>query len=329
MPMREGDETTAGDGVGSAAAASDCDAAAALPPAAGNAGGDAGPDPSAGPAAGIDMDAGIDIEALSEAYERGLAREKAGDLAGAVEAFCRALALDPYDRGGVSLRLAALGAAAAPRRAPPAYVTMLFDQHAEQFDRVLVGDLGYDVPAALRAAAEALGILPVGRMLDLGCGTGLAGLAFAGRYGHLTGVDLSPGMLGEADGRGGYDDLYVGEATGFLASWAEDGEPPFELIVATDVVPYLGALGGLFRGAAACLAPEGHFGFSTETLPPEAMAGRNWAVGPGTRFAHAPDYLRARLSAAGLSLCEMTEVTVRMQDGVPVPGHLVVARRDP
>jgi len=34
--------------------------------------------------------------------------------------------------------------------------------------------------------------------LDLGCGTGLAGAAIAGRVTHLTGVDLSPAMLARA-----------------------------------------------------------------------------------------------------------------------------------
>jgi predicted TPR repeat methyltransferase len=40
---------------------------------------------------------------------------------------------------------------------PEAYVTTLFDQHAEVFDKVLVEDLGYHVPLLLRQRLIELG----------------------------------------------------------------------------------------------------------------------------------------------------------------------------
>jgi predicted TPR repeat methyltransferase len=40
--------------------------------------------------------------------------------------------------------------------------------------------------------------LRIGSMLDLGCGTGLAGAAFRPQVDWLVGVDLSPGMIAEA-----------------------------------------------------------------------------------------------------------------------------------
>ena len=36
-------------------------------------------------------------------------------------------------------------------------------------------------------------------MLDLGCGTGLAGAAFRAEVGHLTGIDLSAAMIAQAE----------------------------------------------------------------------------------------------------------------------------------
>jgi predicted TPR repeat methyltransferase len=56
------------------------------------------------------------------------------------------------------------------------------------------------------------------------------------------------------------------------------------------------------------------------------MAGRPYVVGPHQRFAHAEGYIRERLTATGFDPLEITEINVRMQDGEPTPGHLVIAR---
>ena len=102
-----------------------------------------------------------------------------------------ALALDPEDRGGVGIRLAAIGAEAAPQKMPDAYVATLFDQHADVFDDILVDELGYCVPLLVRDLVQKLEIGPFDRLLDLGCGTGLTGMALADCTSHRTGVDLS------------------------------------------------------------------------------------------------------------------------------------------
>ena len=48
-------------------------------------------------------------------------------------------------------------------------------------------------------------------ILDLGCGTGLAGLAFQPLAARLDGVDLSPAMIEKARARGIYDHLDVAD----------------------------------------------------------------------------------------------------------------------
>lgn len=282
-----------------------------------------------------------DLAALAEAYEDALALEKAGDP-GAAEAWRRVLAIDPEDRGGAAMRLAALGAAPAPDRASPAYVATLFDQHAEVFEEILVGRLGYRVPEAL-AARLAARLGPEARLsvLDLGCGTGLAVRALGPLAAHAVGVDLSEEMLGAAAETGLYDALYAADAEAFLtpdpdappgAPLADaDGDPlgPFDLILAADVAPYLGDLGPLIARAAAALRPGGRLALSTETLPEAAFAaaGRGWTVGPHQRFHHAEAHLRAALDAAGLALELLEPWTIRSNEGRPEPGHLVLARR--
>src|SRR5205085_510552 len=76
----------------------------------------------------------------------------------------------------------------------PAYVRALFDQYAPRFDEALKG-LAYGGPARLREAdAKARPDITFDHMLDLGCGTGLAGAAFRPPVGHLTRLDPSLAM---------------------------------------------------------------------------------------------------------------------------------------
>jgi predicted TPR repeat methyltransferase len=272
--------------------------------------------------------ADIENEELAAAYNRGLDLEKAGDLVGAEKAYREALALDPDDTGGVSIRLAALGREKAPEKMPDAYVSTLFDQNADVFDDILVDKLGYCVPLHLREMIRRLSLGPFDRLLDLGCGTGLTGMAFADCAGHLTGVDLSERIVELAFDREVYDDLYVGEAVAFLEEFEDDGgeRPSWDFIAATDVLPYLGAIEPIISAAAERLAPGGCFGFSTETLSAQTFAGKPYMVGPKYRFAQAEDYVRTSLAASGFEVLAFEPITVRLEDGEPVPGHLVVAR---
>ncbi len=98
-------------------------------------------------------------------------------------------------------------------------------------------------------------------------------------------------------------------------------------MTATDVLPYLGALEPLFFGAAENMADGGIFVFSSETMPADTMAGRPFIVGPHQRFVHAEAYVRERLAATGFEIVEIGDINVRMQDGNPSPGHLVIAKK--
>jgi predicted TPR repeat methyltransferase len=266
----------------------------------------------------------IDEEALAEAYNRALALEKAGDIDGAVKAYEEVLAIDPDDHGGATVRIAALGRGEAPPKAPDAYVETLFDQHAEAFEDILVEQLGYSVPMMVRQRLQALGLGPFKRLLDLGCGTGLTGGALRDVVDDMTGIDISEKMVEIAHEKDLYETLYVAELEDFLE---DNDDEPFDLVTATDVLPYLGALEPLFFGAAENMTDGGIFIFSSETMAEEVMNGRPFIVGPHQRFVHSEAYVRERLTATGFELVEITDINVRMQDGNPSPGHLVVAKK--
>lgn len=267
----------------------------------------------------------FDEEALAEAYDRALALEKSGDFDAAAKAYEEVLAIDPDDHGGAAVRLASMGRGAVPLKAPDAYVATLFDQHAEMFDTILVDQLGYDVPLQLREI-----LLEIDekfyrqRMLDLGCGTGLSADALDDMAGHKTGVDISENMIEVAFEKGDYDALFVGEAVRFLETTAEDA---WDLIIATDVLPYMGELNRFFAGVAAHLEQGGYFGFSSETLDDDRLAGRAFMVGNYQRFAHAQAYVKAQLESYGMECLRCENITVRSEQGAPVPGHLYVARK--
>lgn len=282
------------------------------------------PPPEDGPTAAND-NADPGDSPLAIAYAKALELEKAGEIDAAAALWSEVLRLDPDDHVGAAIRLAALGRGPAPDVAPWAYVSTLFDQHADVFETLLVDQLGYDAPERIAARIAALGLGPFEALLDLGCGTGLAAEAVEDIAARRTGVDVSERMIevaGEKDDL--YHALYVADAALFL----EKGEGgPWDLILAGDVLPYLGDVTRLFAGAAARAAPGAIFAFSTETAEAGAFAGRDWFVGPKQRYAHDPAHIAAALAAAGFEVLEMGEIIVRTDDGANVPGHLVFARR--
>jgi predicted TPR repeat methyltransferase len=265
----------------------------------------------------------IDEEALAEAYNRALALEKSGGVEAAVAAYREVLSLDPEDHGGAAVRIASMGHGETPDKASDAYVTTLFDQHADVFEDVLVEQLGYSVPMMVRQRLQALGLGPFESLLDLGCGTGLTGGALRDMAASVTGVDLSENMVEIAHEKEIYDALYVAEAVDYLE---DNDDGPFDLVTATDVLPYLGGLEALFFGAAEAMRPGGLFIFSSETLPDTVFDGRRYMVGPHQRFAHSRAYIEERLDATGFDPVDVTDIVVRMEEGAPIAGHLVVAR---
>jgi predicted TPR repeat methyltransferase len=140
-------------------------------------------------------------------FSLGEVREKLGDRDGAVVAFVQARDADPNDRQGAGLQLARLGNGAETPAMSEAYVRHLFDQYAGRYDTALIEHLRYRGPAILLEAVQrvmrGLGCPPLfGEVLDLGCGTGLAGAVFRPLAGHLVGVDLSPAMVAKANEKG-------------------------------------------------------------------------------------------------------------------------------
>ena len=199
-------------------------------------------------------------------------------------------------------------------KAPAAYVEALFDGFAERFDHQLVDMLGYEAPALL-AELVASHRQQFDRILDLGCGTGLAGPHLKRFGGRLIGVDLSSGMLAKAAERGGYYALVQDEAVAFL----ESHPGAFDLIVSADVLIYFGELGPLFSAAAAALPTGGLLAVSTE------LGQDGWTLLPSARYAHGDAYVRA--SASGFRILERQEIPLRREGADVTVGCLYLLER--
>ncbi|MDN3564482.1 tetratricopeptide repeat protein [Paeniroseomonas aquatica] len=251
------------------------------------------------------------------------ARREAGDAAGAAAAAEAALARSedrPELAAQAEFLLAALGRGTTPARAPAAYVRDLFDQFAPRFEAELTGALGYATPALLAGLLAEAGVVPARALavLDLGCGTGLSGVALAPLARRLEGLDLSPRMLAEARRRGLYHALHEAD----LLDWLPGRPGAFGLVAAADVLNYLGDLGPALAAIAGALVPGGWAAFSVE-----AGAGAPFALGEAMRFRHDPAHVLALAAAAGLAPVAQREASLRTEKGRPVAGALFVLSR--
>ncbi|MFH5924598.1 methyltransferase [Roseomonas xinghualingensis] len=239
---------------------------------------------------------------------------------GAAEAARRALSAGGEVGAQARLLLASLGEGKAPARPTEAYIRNLFDAYAPRFEAELTGQLGYRTPAALAKLLEGAGIPPGEALdvLDIGCGTGLSGLALRPWARRLSGVDLSPRMLEQAGKHGIYDVLQEAELVAYLAEHPKS----FDLVAAADVLNYLGDLRPALNAMAASLRPGGHAAFSIETG--EATP---FALGEGMRYRHNPAHVLALADATSLQLVAREDVVLREERGTPVAGTLLLLHR--
>jgi predicted TPR repeat methyltransferase len=140
--------------------------------------------------------------------------------------------------------------------------------------------------------------------------------------GHMTGVDLSSGMVAEAHKKQCYDRLEVGELNLFLQGEAAERRR-YDLVVAADVLVYMADFAGAAAKVAEVLTPDGLFAFTVETHTGEGMI-----LGETLRYAHAPAHVAEVLGQAGFTELSSDSVSIRSEKGVPVASLVVVARHN-
>ncbi|RLC23963.1 MAG: hypothetical protein DRH56_07065 [Deltaproteobacteria bacterium] len=151
--------------------------------------------------------------------------------------------------------------------------------------------------------------------MDLGCGTGLSGAAFRPNCDRLSGIDLSPNMIEAAREKELYDSLEVGD---FLTLLREKKDP-FDLVIAADVLVYIGDLAPVFQSVRSCLNRDGYLVFSTEKTDREGYVLRDTG-----RYAHSREYIESLAERSGFSLLACRTANIRKDREAWIEGNLFV-----
>lgn len=234
----------------------------------------------------------------------------------AIGAVRRVLRRDPTHAEALYLRAGLSGdesfGVAAP---PPGLIADLFDRYARNFDDHLLKGLKYSVPDKL---APMLGE-PTGtwKVVDLGCGTGLAGVVLRPFAAELIGGDLSFKMLIRARARGIYDALYCEDLVRTLGRVTEA-----DLVVAADVLLYVGALDATFAASAGALRPGGRLLFSVEDNPTGDVT-----LQMSLRYAHGNAYVRRIAAEHGFEVERADTSVLRENNLEPIHGTIYMLRR--
>jgi predicted TPR repeat methyltransferase len=131
----------------------------------------------------------------------------------------------------------------------------------------------------------------------------------------MTGVDLSAHMLAQARDRDVYSELECIELTEYLARCHTE----FDLVVAADVLIYLGDLTPVFLGVQRALRPGGRFAFSVE-----ASEQLDYELAETRRYRHSRPYLERLSAGFGLTVDVIENGVLRREAGSDVNGYLVL-----
>lgn len=265
----------------------------------------------------IDADHLDAIWGIAESYAALEERDEAASW------YQRYLDLEPGEPEALHM-LAAMGVAEAPERASDGYVTTLFDRFAPDFDDQLTQELDYQAPTLIAETAkdhfpEADSNLHI---LDLGCGTGLSGVAIKDIAGRIDGVDLSGEMIKLARKRHVYKTLTRSDIVTYLAKTKRR----YDLTLGADVFVYFGDLEALFSGVFNILKPGGLVIFSLEAQSDEKQS-VGYELTASGRYSHGRAYVREVANGVGLEERSITTEQIRTEYGEPVLGDIWVWRR--
>ena len=198
---------------------------------------------------------------------------------------------------------------------PKEYVEKLFDHYADGFDGSLVEQLQYKLPFLIKELINkaAPSLSKFNNVIDLGCGTGLAGQELKGISNTLTGIDLSNKMIIKAKERQIYDHLITGDISEALNNTTEK----YDLFVALDVLIYIGEVSSIFKAIRNCCNQSAIFIFSIEV-----QTDGDYSLLKTGRYSHSVDYI-LRNSSDRFKLLASQEVKLRKDNEKWISGNII------
>ncbi len=198
----------------------------------------------------------------------------------------------------------------------PEYAHNLFNNYALYYDQHMSEQLKYSVPTHIARTLHQFELLTLNKILDLGCGTGLTGVAVREYCKQLTGVDIAEKMIEHAKKKAVYDELIQMEALAFL----QQDTQSYDLIVAADVLPYFGDLEPLIQLISEHLSSDHYFIFTGEISQEHA-----WQLESSARFSHQPTYIQELSKKYSLNIIKQEKIPARLQNQMPLEVMLYVA----
>jgi len=239
------------------------------------------------------------------------------DYENALNDYRKILTIDPTNEEAL-YNVAALGQGDAVTTAPEGYVKDLFDAYAGTFDAHLVQSLKYKTPQLLYE--QFIGFYKGDEgleILDLGCGTGLAGASFEKFKVILDGVDLSEGMLSECAKKNIYNNLYCGEIVSFM----NNSPTIYDLVICADVLVYLGDLADFFKALRRVTSKNGWVSLSVES-----SNHLSFELKPTKRFGHSAEYIKKLANESKFNIIDLKSTVIRNEAGSEITGYCILLR---
>ena len=262
-------------------------------------------------------------------FNLGNTLQELGRLEDAETSYKKAIAFKPDYAEKLSHAIASISGLN-PARATDAYVSNLFDDYAKKFESNLVGKLNYKTPTIIADLLRPI-ISPINQqfdILDLGCGTGLAGEALISIAKTLVGIDISKEMLGIAKAKNIYHRLIQDEIHHALS---QELSASFDLVVSSDVFVYIGDIKAIFDKVYDVLKVGGFFAYSTEALYPASHGKEefllDYKLNQNGRYAHSSKYLLGLIDSSQFTLHMREVAQIRIEKGQPVMGYIVIMQK--